>query len=429
MPAYKYQTKDGKTKWYANFYYTDWLGEKKHKCKRGFTTKREALEYERTFLDKGSKEPTILFSSLIENYLSEMETRLKPTTLSNKRFLIDSKLIPFFGTMRICDIDAITIRRWQNNLINYTDENGDKFSETYLRTINNQLSAVLNYAVKYYKLPSNPCKIAGTMGKSRADEMNIWTQEEFEYFIGFEKKTAYRLAFNLLFYSGIREGELLALTPADVLNEPAISISKNFAVLEGDEYFLTPKTEKGSRIVSLPQSLHDELLRYIKGVYIEDHERIFYFQKSGLTAEFKRATKNSGMQPIRVHDLRHSHASMLIHMKVDIKEIADRLGHESPQTTWETYAHLYPGQDQILAGKLDEMRTASKEAHLLNQELFCKLLIHMGGKMLSDFSGSEETSVSLDQLTEIYNRKPFDEIRKLEPVLNIYYKYANIGSL
>ena len=313
--------------------------------------------------------------------------------------------------------------------MNYEDENGEKFAETYLRTINNQLSALMNYAVKYYKLQSNPCRAAGTMGKSRADEMNIWTQEEFERFITFEKKTPYRLAFNLLFYSGIREGELLALTPADLLPNSAISVNKNYAVLERDEYFLTPKTEKGTRTVTIPQSLYDELLAYAKGVCMEDTERIFYFQKSGLTAEFKRATAESGLSPIRVHDLRHSHASMLIHMEVDIKEIADRLGHESPQTTWETYAHLYPGQDQILAGKLEKMRAATKDSLLLSKETFCKTLLCMGGKVLDDFSGMENSSISFDQLLEIYDQKPLEEIEKLESILNIFRKYSNSENL
>lgn len=356
MPAYKYQTKDGKTKWYANFYYTDWLGEKKHKCKRGFTTKREAQEYEREFLDKGSKDPTILFSSLVDNYLSEMETRLKPTTLKSKDYIINLKLIPYFGKMRICDIDPITVHRWQNELMNYRDENGNGYSQTYLKTINNQLSAIMNYAVKFYKLQSNPCKATGSIGKSKADEMNIWTQEQFEHFIQFEKKTHYRIAFNILFYGGLRMGEMLALTPDDILDDSSININKNFAVIDGEEFFLTPKTEKGIRNVTIPQSLHDEIKEYIDSLYIEKNERIFYFQKGGLTTEFKRVTEKSGLPPIRVHDLRHSHVSMLIDMGIGIKEIADRLGHESPQTTWGTYAHLYPGKDRELADELDKIR-------------------------------------------------------------------------
>lgn len=356
MPAYKYQTKDGKTKWYANFYYVDWLGDKKHKCKRGFSTRREALEYERNFLDKGAKDPTILFSSLVENYLSEMETRLKPTTLKGKDYLIRLKLLPYFGRMRICDIDPITVHRWQNELMDYTDENGKGYSQTYLKTINNQLSAILNYAVKYYKLQSNPCRATGSIGKGKADEMNIWTQEQFEHFIQFEKKTHYKVAFNILFYGGLRMGEMLALTPEDILDDSSINICKNYAVVDGDEYFLTPKTEKGIRNVTIPQSLHDEIMSYVGHMCIEDDERIFHFQKSGLSTEFKRITAKAELPAIRVHDLRHSHVSMLINMGIGIKEIADRLGHESPQTTWGTYAHLYPGKDRELADELDKIR-------------------------------------------------------------------------
>ena len=97
MPAYKYTLKNGKTMWYANFYYTDWTGEKKHICKRGFSTQREAKEYERTFMDQQNATSDILFSSLVTNYLEDMEHRLKPTTMENKRFIIDTKLLPYFG--------------------------------------------------------------------------------------------------------------------------------------------------------------------------------------------------------------------------------------------------------------------------------------------------------------------------------------------
>lgn len=368
MPAYKYESANGKIKWYANFYYTDWLGEKKHKCKRGFQTKREALDYERSFLDKGAKDPTILFSSLVDNYLKEMETRLKPTTLKGKKYTIEQKLIPYFGNMQICNIDPITVHRWQNELINYTDSNGKGYSQTYLKTINNQLSAILNYAVKFYHLQSNPCKATGSIGKGKAEEMSIWTQEQFETFISFEKKTAYRVAFNILFYAGLRQGELLALTPDDILDDYSLDINKNYAVVDGDEYFLTPKTEKGERNVTIPKSLYDDLKEYIDGMYIEHDDRIFYFKKHGLSSEFKRITKKAALPPIRIHDLRHSHVSMLINMGIGIKEISDRLGHESPQTTWNTYAHLYPGKDRQLADELDKIRVQKKPTENTNPE-------------------------------------------------------------
>ena len=243
MPAYKYFTKDGKTKWYANFYYEDWLGKRQHKCKRGFSTKKEAVEWERDFLAQGAKDPDILFSALIKNYMQDCSSRLKLTTLENKQYLIDMKLLPFFKDMKIGDITPIVIHRWQDAMINYRDEKGNPYSQTYLKTINNQLSAIMNYAVKYYKLRSNPCLAAGAIGKSSADEMNIWTREQFDYFLTFEKKSAYRMAFSLMFYGGLRSAEVLAITPADILPDCSVSINKNFVVIKGEQYFQTPKTE------------------------------------------------------------------------------------------------------------------------------------------------------------------------------------------
>lgn len=305
MPAYKYFTKDGKTKWYANFYYDDWLGKRQHKCKRGFSTKKEAIEWERDFLAQGAKDPDILFSALIKNYMSDCSSRLKLTTLENKQYLIDMKLLPFFKDMKIGDITPIVIHRWQDAMINYRDDKGNPYSQTYLKTINNQMSAIMNYAVKYYKLRSNPCLAAGAIGKSSADEMNIWTREQFDYFLTFEKKSAYRMAFSLMFYGGLRSAEVLAITPADILPDCSISINKNFVVIKGEQYFQTPKTEKSKRVVNIPQSLYKELQDYVASMAIEPDERIFYFQKSGMRSEFKRATARSGLPEIRIHDLRH----------------------------------------------------------------------------------------------------------------------------
>ena len=260
MPAYKYTLKSGKTLWYANFYYTDWTGEKKHICKRGFKTQREAKDYERSFLDQQSSSSDILFSSLVANYLEDMEHRLKPTTMENKRFIIDTKLLPYFGKQKICDIDTIKVRKWQNELISYRDDDGKPFSQTYLKTVNNQLSAIMNYAVSHYRLPVNPCRAAGSMGKSKADEMNIWTQAEYEKFSNAISKSSMKLAFDILFYTGMRSGELLALTPADILSSKRIDINKNYAKIKGEELFLEPKTPKAKRCIWYRKWRQDILL-------------------------------------------------------------------------------------------------------------------------------------------------------------------------
>lgn len=363
MPAYKYTLKDGKTtRWRAKFYITDWTGTKKQICKRGFNTQREAKEYERSFLDQQRNTSDILFSSLVENYLEDMEHRLKPTTMENKRFIISGKLLPYFGRIKVCDINTIKVRKWQNELLSYRNESGKPFSQTYLKTVNNQLSAIMNYAVAHYNLGANPCKVAGSMGKNKADEMNIWTQDEYEKFSSVIQKSSVKLAFDVLFYTGMRSGELLAITPADILPNKRIDINKNYAKVKGQELFLEPKTPKSKRCISIPDFLYDDIQEYVAKLYeIEKGDRIFYFTKSALEKEIKRVAEKIGLKSIRVHDLRHSHASMLIDMGFDPLEIADRLGHESVKTTLDTYSHLYPDKDQKLADRLNQLRPQNHE--------------------------------------------------------------------
>lgn len=370
MPAYKYTLKNGKTMWYANFYYTDWTGKKKHICKRGFQTQRKAKEYERSFMDQQSNTSDILFSSLVENYMEDMSHRLKPTTMANKRFIIDKKLLPYFGNLKVCDIDTIKIRKWQNEMITYRDDNGKPFSQTYLKTLNNQLSALMNYAMAHYHLASNPCRMAGSMGKSNAEEMNIWTHDQYERFSSIIQKSSMKLAFDVLFYTGMRAGELLALTPADILSTKRIDINKNYAKINGEELFLTPKTSKAKRCISIPDFLYEDMLEYISKLYgIEKGDRIFYFTKSALDKDIKKYAEMAGLPPIRVHDLRHSHASLLIEMGFSPLEIANRLGHESVKTTLDTYSHLYPDKDLQLANRLNQYRKALQKGMQPTEEM------------------------------------------------------------
>jgi integrase len=130
--------------------------------------------------------------------------------------------------------------------------------------------------------------------------------------------------------------------------------------VNGVEMILTSKNESSIRQISISRFLYDEIMEYISKLkgYKPD-ERLFYFSRKALQYDIKRVADKAGLPRIRVHDLRHSHASMLINMKVNIKEISERLGHESVKTTWDTYAHLYPDTDKTLADKLNEIRTPS----------------------------------------------------------------------
>lgn len=170
--------KDKKTgKWLIQYRYTDWQGKRRKSTKRGFATKREAEEWLRNFLITQKADFDMKFEDFWKMYCADMETRLREHTMRTKKYIVELKILPYFGNKRVNDITAADIRQWQNELIKMG------YSPTYLKTINNQLSAIFNYVVRYYDLKSNPCAKAGSMGKSKAEEMDFWTGEEFRKFI------------------------------------------------------------------------------------------------------------------------------------------------------------------------------------------------------------------------------------------------------
>ena len=339
-------TKDNKTgKWMSQLRVKDWTGKEIHKKKRGFDTKKEALQWERDFISQSTGSLGMTFKDFIELYMKDMEQRLKPSTVANKLWLIDLKVTPYFGKISLQEIKPTDIRKWQNSLTSYRDENGQPYSQTYLKTINNQLTAIFNYAVKYYGLRENPCHKAGSMGKKKADEMLFWTQDELHTFIeSIKDRTASYTIFKTMYYTGIREGELLALTPADIdLEKKTLTVNKSYQRLNGEDVITSPKTPKSNRTIPIPDGLCTCLKEYMAQCYgLQKDDRLFPYTKSFLYREMEHGCKVSGVTRIRVHDIRHSHASLLVEMGFSPLLIAERLGHEKVQTTMDTYNHLYP---------------------------------------------------------------------------------------
>lgn len=164
-------------------------------------------------------------------------------------------------------------------------------------------------------------------------------------------------AFEVLYWCGIREGELLALTPVDFdLDKGLLSITKSYQRLKGRDVITDPKTPKSVRVIQMPQFLTDEIRDYLKSFYkVQPDQRIFEVTKSYLHHEMDRGAKEAGVKRIRIHDLRHSHVSLLIEMGFSALAIADRVGHESVDITYK-YAHLFPSKQQEMAQKLDMER-------------------------------------------------------------------------
>ena len=344
--------------WRAVYRYTDWQGQRKQTQKRGFATKREAQAWEREQLNKAASDLDMTFESFIELYVTDMKGRIKENTWHSKEHIIRTKLLPYFGKRKINTIVPKDVIAWQNEMMNMRDKSGKAFSPVYLKTLHNQLSAVFNHAVKYYGLKENPAAKVGNMGKSKNREMLFWTQEEYMKFASeiMDKPRSF-YAFEILYWCGIREGELLALTPEDFdLEKGTVRINKSYQRLNGQDIITDPKTPKSNRIVQMPDFLVEEMKDYMQKLYrIEPKDRLFDVTKYYLHHEMTRGTAAAGVKRIRIHDLRHSHISLLIQQGYSAVAIADRVGHESIEITYR-YAHLFPTTQTEIAKTLNHLR-------------------------------------------------------------------------
>ena len=347
MPAYY---DENKKTWYCKFYYTDWQGQKKQKLKRGFKLQRDAKEWERAFLEKLQGTPDMTFQALYELYMEDASHRLRENSVTGKKNIFKNRILPYFKDKPINAITPSDVRQWQNEQI----EKG--YSEAYLDRIQNTLTTIFNYAVQFYSLPVNPCIKAGHMGK-RTRSMQFWTLEQFNQVIdNVTNPTAY-IALLVLFYSGMRFGELLALTLNDLnFTDNTINITKSLQhrVKLGD-LVTPPKTANGIRKIIMPSGVMNQLSEYCSRIYgLSPDDRVFTFTKSLIRGTMNRCAASVGVPLIRIHDLRHSHVSLLIDMGFSAHLIAERIG-DTVQMVNNTYGHLYPTKHQEVADKLNQL--------------------------------------------------------------------------
>ena len=355
MAVYK---EKGKNTWKVYYRFTDWRGERKQTTKRGFTTKREAQAWEREQLNMVRANLDMTFASFIDTYTVDMKNRIKENTWQTKEHIIQSKMLPYFAERKMCDILPKDIIAWQNEMLQGKTKSGNPYSPRYLKTIHNQLSAIFNHAVKFYGLKENPAAKVGNMGKATGAEMLFWTQDEYQKFsdVMMDKPLSF-YAFEMLYWCGIREGEMLALTPADFdFEKGTVSITKSYQRIKGRDVITDPKTPKSNRVIKMPDFLVEEIKEYTKQLYeIRPKDRLFEVTKSYLHHEMDRGAKEAGVKRIRIHDLRHSHISLLIEMGYSAVAIADRVGYESINITYN-YAHMFPSTQDDMANKLSKFR-------------------------------------------------------------------------
>ena len=371
MGAYKDESKNGT--WFCKFTYTNWKGEKINKKKRGFATKKLAQEWEQEFLNEQAGTLEMTFKEFFEVYKRDKKPRIREHTWKTKEYIVNTKILPYFGKIKMNEITSITIIHWQNELMEKRDDKGQKYSPTYLRTIHAQLSSLLNHACKYYNLKTNAARDVGSMGEKEANEMLFWTQDEYEKFISAIKdKPQSFYAFEILYWCGLRIGELFALTKEKFdFENNIVKVDQSVQKLNGEIVITPPKTKKSIRTIVMPEFLSREIQEYLSGFYkLKDKDLIFPISKSYLHHEMDRGCKKASVKRIRVHDLRHSHVSLLIELGYSAIAIADRVGHESIDITYR-YAHLFPSKQSDMAKSLMQLRDNSNKpswGELLNDE-------------------------------------------------------------
>ena len=355
MPVYR----DEKLKtWYVKFRYRDRQGKAHYTTKRGFKTKRDALKYEFEFKASSIEKIDIKLSVLAEKYLTDKKMRIKDSHYKVVEYTLRKHFLEHLGYLKVSELSPTIMKEWQSSLIK------ENLKRNTLLRIQTTVSSLLNYAVKYYGLKENPLRIVGSIGntKKEARRVQFWTFEEFEKFISAVKNYKHKICFKILFFGGLRVGELLALNRKDFnFRENKISITKSKIQSTGE--ISTPKTPESEREVYMPVEIMKEVKNYIRNLKVIPvaPSPIFNTSHSALWLSLKTCAARAGVKRIRVHDLRHSHASHLIHLGVPITTISRRLGHKSPKITLDVYSHMYEESGKQTAELLNDVINSTKK--------------------------------------------------------------------
>jgi len=352
--------------WYVRIKVTDASGKKREIWKRGFPTKREAseFEHEQKRINEGST--NMSFKSFCESvFLPDMKLRVKESTYRNYEGIVIRDLVPYFGQFGLESITTSMVRAWQNKELVEDGRYNRPRTTVYLQNAHKMLSMVFLYAKKFYGLKENPAELVGNFRKKENKEMKFWTLEEYKKFsnvIAYEKPVI-AIAIDVLYWTGLRRGEMLALTKTDLdFAKNEITINKTKFREPGGKFKLTPPKTLGSyRKVMMPKFLSDKLKEYIDSKPdMDDKDFVFPISETQLGLAISKYAVVAGVKPIRVHDLRHSHVSLLIHQGYSAVAIGKRVGHTSQSITLR-YSHMFPHVQNDIANTLDSLNKESQE--------------------------------------------------------------------
>lgn len=350
MPTYK----DANGKYYCKFYFVDYGGIRKQKKKSGFARKRDADKWEKDFLSKMAGSPDMPFTAFVYSvFLPAKKEMVRPSSYIQAEMLLRKWAVPYFKDRPLNSITPKDILQWQLDIKSQKTLRGRPMAPRTLIEIVRQVSALFNFAMCFHGLSDNPVKRTGCIAPKPEKRLSFWTFEQFQQFDStFAPHDPNRVFYCMLFFLGIRRGELQALTPADIdFERQTVSITKTYTTAGGRGHLAQPKTEKSNRVIKAPGFLCDMIRDYMARIYdLHDNDLIFY--RAEYHYMLNKHADLAGLPRIRVHDLRHSHASHLIDLGFSPLLVAERLGHDGPRTTLSTYAHLFPGRQNEVADRL-----------------------------------------------------------------------------
>lgn len=357
-------TKDGR-QYSFKVRYTTLDGTTKQYLSKKYSLKKEAQEAERQFLltlTNKTEYSNINFHDLFLSYDSFQKDRLKITSYNDyKKFL---KYFESLYKVKVLDFDLVRFNQWKNS-INKLD-----LSTTYKNNIFKFLKALLHYANKYLDLNtiSISNKLTGFKNPNELKkEMKFYTYDEFKDFIKQEKDIKYKCFFETLYYCGLRKGEANALTWNDInFEKNTLSISKNLTrKIKGEKYvILPPKTKSSIRILPMPKCLLDDIkMLYNEYSKYDNFEKnwfvfggIYPLADTSIQVHSDRNCKLGNVKHIRIHDFRHSCASLLINNGSSITLVAKYLGHSNISTTLNTYTHMFKNEFDDIINTINNLK-------------------------------------------------------------------------
>lgn len=363
MPIYKTgKSKDGKQQYRVCVNYTDSHGEYRQKSKLVYGASEAKAMESRLENEVNQKEiiSSLTVQQLYDEYIAAKKHNVRETSLDKTRSILERAVLPALKDKQIKKLTTPVLRQWKADI---AEKN---ISTTSKQNIYGEFRAMLNYAVKTEYLPRNPLNLIGNFKEvyfeKPQDKLHYYTPKQFQTFIAEAKKDCrsitdwgYYVFFCIAYYTGMRKGEINALKWSDIEGS-IIHVRRSVAQkIKGKPIIETPPKNKSSyRDVQMPsvlRSILDEhLLRQkAKKGFTDDFRVCGGISCLGDTSISNRNiafAKAAELPHIRIHDFRHSHASVLVNNGINIQEVARRLGHSKVEITWNTYSHLYPKEEE-----------------------------------------------------------------------------------